>query len=173
MLKYANCTTKVRSNVYNQQDILHGFCSYFNSVIIKVSKHFCAILRRNQLCELNEPSSFPCHFMSVELFLYTYFMTIVSFSVNGMKLSFTSQTYNKSSIPIKGSWSYMYILSTLPTSPFFPETFLWPILGGISTVCPWSLLSYHFACLKFGINTLSNLSCNGWQSQWVSWHTFP
>ena len=88
MLKYANCTTKVRSNVYNQQDILHGYCSYFNSVIIKVSKHFCAILRRNQRCELNEPPSFPCHFMSVELSFYTYLMTIVSFSVNGNEVVF-------------------------------------------------------------------------------------
>ena len=86
MLKYANCTTKVRSNVYNQQDILHGYCSYFNSVIIKVSKHFCAILRRNQLCELNEPSSFPCHFMSVELFFILILR--LSFSFNGNEVVF-------------------------------------------------------------------------------------
>ena len=171
MLKYTNCTTKVRSNVYNQQDILHGYCSYFNSVIIKVSKHFCAILRRNQLCELNEPLSFPCHFMSVELFLYLFYD--YRFLLMVMKLSFTSQTYHKSSIPIKGSWSYMYVLSTLPTSPFFPETFPFFTDFRRDFNCPWSLLSYHFACLKFGINTLSKLSCNGWQSQWVSWHTFP
>ena len=88
-----------------------------------------------------------------------------------MKLSFTSQTYHKSSIPIKGSWSYMYVLSTLPTSPFFPETFPFFTDFRRDFNCPWSLLSYHFACLKFGINTLSKLSCNGWQSQWVSWHT--
>ena len=86
MLKYTNCTTKVRSNVYNQQDILHGYCSYFNSVIIKVSKHFCAILRRNQLCELNEPSSFPCHFMSVELFFILILR--LSFSFNGNEVVF-------------------------------------------------------------------------------------
>ena len=168
MLKYANCTTKVRSNVYNQQDILHGFCSYFNSVISKVSKHFCAILRRNQRCKLNEPSSFPCHFMSVELSFYTYLMTIVSFSVNGNEVVFHfSNSPQKLGIMIL----HACFKHTPDVSLFSRNFFVTDFRRDFK--CSWSLLSYHFACLKFGINTLSKLSCNGWQSQWVSWHTFP